>query len=462
MDDVVAASLEVFFHPCAQMQDMHDLPPLDIVGAEGVWLTCRDGRRIIDGIASWWCKSFGHGHPHLLAALHRQADAFEHVIAANTTHAGLVRLCQRLLAMANGHPAARWAADAPAGKLEGALSRVFLADNGSTAVEVALKMALQAQSQWGHPQRSEFACLQGGYHGETVGTLSVGDCAMYSQPFRSKLFPSVRLHGLPERSGEADSRWLDASAEWPAIEAQLAPHAQRLAAIVYEPVLQGAGGMRIIDPDFLRRLRGWADAHGVLLIADEIASGFGRCGAMLASHLAGSDARGPLAAPDLCCLSKGLTGGVIPLSAVLLREPIYQAFWDDYHTGKSFLHSNTWTAHPLAIAVANAVLDLCAQERWLEGIQQQGRYLRAGMQELAEAFSCCGSVRGVGMMAAMELQGFSAQERKGRQLFKAALAHGALLRPLGDTSYLFPPLTISTQEIDQLHTCLRQACRDVL
>lgn len=457
MSDLVRRSLEVFFHPCAQMQDMHDLPPLEVVAAQGVWLELADGRRLIDGIASWWCKSLGHGHPRLLAALQQQAQDFEHVIAANTTHQGLVRLCERLLALANGQPPTAWAAAAPAGKLPGRLSRVFLADNGSTAVEIALKMAIQAQAQWGAPQRRAFACLAGGYHGESIATLSVGNCDLYSAPFRSLMFPALRLEGLPLRTGPDDPRWLDASSEWPALEAQLKPQADHLAALVYEPVLQGAGGMRLISPDLLPRLRSWADAHGVLLIADEIASGFGRCGPVLAGQLAPRPVL-----PDLLCCSKGLSGGVSPLSAVCLSEEIYQAFWDRYESGKSFLHSNTWTAHALGISVANAVLDVIAEPAFEEHCQGMAALLQAAWRDLCRSWPCLQGVRGVGMVAACDMCGLADGRRWGREVFRAGLAEGVFMRPLGNTLYVFPPLVINAEEIEQLMRAYGRALSRVI
>lgn len=450
-NDVVKRSLAVFFNPCAQMQDMVETPPFEVVSADGVWMQLADGRRLLDGIASWWCKSLGHGHPRLLAALQAQSQSFEHVIAANTTHQGLVSLCERLLAMANGDEPRHWQAGAAAGKRQGFLSRVFLADNGSTAVEIALKMAIQAQAQWGQTRRVDFACLEGGYHGETIATLAVGDCDIYSSPFRPLMFPSLRLAGLPLRSGPDDPQWMDAGAEWPALEAQLNQQAQTLAAVVFEPVLQGAGGMRIISPDLLPRLRQWADRAGVLLIADEIAAGFGRCGAMLASHLAPQPALA-----DLVCVSKGLTAGVTPLSAVLLSEPIYQAFYSDYASGRSFLHSNTWTGHALGIAVANAVLDEMAAGGHAAAAQRRSADLRARLGEVASGWSVLGAVRGVGMVAALDIAAEPGQ-RVGRQVFQAALDEDLFLRSLGNTLYVFPPLTITDAELDQLFSRLRRA-----
>jgi adenosylmethionine---8-amino-7-oxononanoate aminotransferase len=246
---LIHRDLAVLWHPCSQMRDYQNYPPLEVVSAHGVWLTLADGRRMFDAISSWWCKSLGHGHPRLKAALIAQAERFEHVILANTTNEPVVTLCERLLAAANGLPSPYWGAQAPRGRQPGHFGKVFFADNGSTAVEVALKLALQAQAQLGRPQRTRFAAFQHGYHGETVGALSVGDCGLYKNTFSPLLFPCTQLGPLPYRSGPEDPLWMNTSAEWPAIQALLDAEADTLAAIIYEPVLQGAGGMRLYPVD---------------------------------------------------------------------------------------------------------------------------------------------------------------------------------------------------------------------
>jgi adenosylmethionine-8-amino-7-oxononanoate aminotransferase len=464
--NVAQRDLDVLWHPCSQMRDYRDFPPLEVVGAEGCRLRLAEGRTILDAISSWWCKSLGHGHPRLRAALVAQASVFEHVILANTTNAPVVRLCERLLAAANGLDASAWGPDAPPGRRTGHFGKVFFADNGSTAVEVALKLALQAQAQCGRPQRTRFAALAGGYHGETVGALSVGDCGLYKDTYQALLFPCAMLGPLPWRSGPDDPRWQDAAAEWPAIERQLDREAGRLAAIVYEPVLQGAGGMRPYSPDLLRRLRAWADAHQVLLIADEIAAGMGRCGAMLASHQA-AGATGPAPLPDLAVLSKGLTAGFLPLAAVLATDRLYAAFDADYRDGRAFLHSNTFAGNALAVAVANAVLDVFADERVLDQVAARGPSLRAGLAELARTRPWLRSVRGVGMMAAVDVRaadgaGLDPGLRTGWRIYREAVARGALLRPLGDTMYLFPPLTAGAGELAEMIAILADSCEAVM
>src|SRR3954468_7058511 len=383
-DDLAARDLAAFWHPCGQMRDYRDFPPVEVVGARGTRLRLSDGREILDAISSWWCKALGHGHPRLTGALRAQQDAFEHVITANTTSAPLVSLCERLLAAANGFPPSAWGAAAPPGRQPGHFGKVFLADNGSTAVEIALKMALQAQAQRGAPQRTRFVALENAYHGETAGTLSVGDLALYASPYRALCFPVERLTGLPYRRGPGDPAWLDAAVEWPAIEAALDAQADTLAAIVYEPVLQAAGGMLLFSPDLLRRLRAWADARGVYLIADEIAAGMGRLGAVLASHLAEGPGRTSLAAlPDFAVLSKGLPPGVLPLSAVLTTDAIYDLFVADYADARAFLHSNTFTGNALAIAVALAVLDVFAADDVLGRVAAGAARIVAALQKIA-------------------------------------------------------------------------------
>jgi adenosylmethionine-8-amino-7-oxononanoate aminotransferase len=452
--DLVARDLAAFWHPCSQMRDYHDFPPLEVVGARGARLRLADGREILDAISSWWCKALGHGHPHLAAALRAQQEAFEHVITANTTSAPLVRLCERLLAAANGDPPEAWGAGALPGRRAGHFGKVFLADNGSTAVEIALKMALQAQAQRGTPARTRFAALENGYHGETVGALSVGDLELYAAPYRSLCFPVQRLRALPYRSGPLDPLWNDASETWPAIERALDAEADTLAAIVYEPVLQAAGGMLLFSPDLLRRLRAWSDAHGVYLIADEIASGMGRLGAILASHLAGA---GVL--PDFAALSKGLTGGVLPLSAVLTTDAVYQLFEADYAAGRAFLHSNTYTGNALGVAVANAVLDVFAADDLLGRVAALGPRLRASLEAVAATRPYLRNLRACGMMAAVDVRAAdgSARDparRTGYAIYQEAVRRGALLRPIGDTMYLFPPLTATVAEIDEMTAIL--------
>jgi adenosylmethionine---8-amino-7-oxononanoate aminotransferase len=483
--------LAVLWHPCSQMRDYLDFPPLHVVAAQGCRIRLADGRELLDAISSWWCKSLGHGHPRLRDAMIAQAQRFEHVILANTTNDNVVNFCERIINAANGLGPVSWSHAAPPGRQPGHFGRVFLADNGSTAVEIALKMAIQAQAQRGQPQRTRLAALQNGYHGETVGALSVGDCGLYSKPYEALMFPVTKLGPLPYRAGPDDPAWMDASDAWPAIEARLAPLAGELAAIIYEPVLQGAGGMLLYSPDLLRRLRAWADAHNVYLIADEIAAGMGRLGAMLASHLAamcdvrcamfdvesrhGADSdtsniehrTSNIPYPDFAVLSKGLTGGVLPLSAVLTTDAVYRLFDADYFDFRAFLHSNTHTGNALAVAVALAALDAYAEGRVLEHVAAVGPTMKAGLAELARTRPYLHRLRGCGMVAAVDLaeadgSPLPARHRTGYRVYREAARRGALLRPLGDTMYLFPPLNTPPADVQAMITVLADSLDAVM
>lgn len=455
-DDLIARDAAVLWHPCTQQADLRRQPPLPVVSAHGCRLRLADGRELLDGISSWWCKNLGHGHPHLVAAVRAQLDQFDQVILAGTTNHAVVRLCERVLAAGNGLPRSAWGRSAPPGRTPGRYGKVFLADNGSTGVEIALKLAIHAQRLRGQPQRTRFAALEQGYHGETIATLAVGDCGLYAESYRPLFFPTTILRGLPLRSGPGDPCWLDAATEWLGIERQLDAVAADLAAVVYEPVLQGAGGMRLYSPDFLLRLRRWADAQGVLLIADEIAAGMCRLGPMLASHLSGDGLA------DLAVVSKGLSGGMLPLSAVLIPDAIHDLCLGEWGDGRAFLHSNTWCGNGLAVAAANAALDILADEDMPGRVARLGPQLMQGLQELSRRQPRLIHVRGCGMMAACDIAGADPRQRLGHRIHQECLRRGALLRNLGDTLYLLPPLVISAEEIDALLRILRESVAAVL
>ncbi len=448
---LITRDLDVIWHPCAQMSDYQDFPPLPVVAAAGCRLQLADGREILDAISSWWCKSLGHGHPAVTEAISQQLTQFEHVILANTTSKVVVEMAELLLAACNGSFEFRvsgFESRNPKRETRN-FSKVFFADNGSTAVEVALKMALHWQKLGGQAQRTRYATLENGYHGETVAALSVSDLGLYADPYRALLFPALTLTGLPYRSGPEDPRWLDAAAEWPLLARQLDLQADNLAAIIYEPVLQGAGGMRPLSPDLLPRLRAWGDAHGVLLIADEVASGMGRCGAMLASHLADGGM------PDLAVVSKGLTGGSLPLACVVTTQAVYERFLGSWASRRAFLHSNTYAGNALAAAAATAVLQVMSDDGICAMASANGARMRLALSAAAHGRPWLGPVRGVGMVAAIDLRAADGSAldpaaRTGFRVYQEAVRRGALLRPLGDTMYLFPPLNAPWPEIEQM------------
>lgn len=425
--DWIARDLRHVWHPCSQMKDYEVFPPVEVAAAAGSRLILKDGSTVLDATSSWWCKTLGHGHPRLRAALIRQAETFEHVISANTTNETLVDLSEQLAGLCPP------------------LNKVFYGGDGSTAVEIALKMALHAQSIRGREQRTRFLALENGYHGESGLALAVSDLGIYRRPYAAVLPEPAILNGMPYVTGPEDPLWNDCGAVWPTLERELDRHRETAAALILEPVLQGAGGMRVYSPDLLRRLRAWTQQHDILLIADEILTGFWRTGEALAIHHAGI-------VPDLLCLSKGLTAGWMPFSATLVHPDLYDLFYADYGTGRDFLHSNTYSGNALGAAVAREALSIYAEPGFGAATAAFSANLHAAWKQVVTATGALENVRMLGGMVAADLKLPEAlrDQRVGFGLFREAMAHGALLRPLGNTVYWLPPLNTPVADVDQL------------
>jgi len=435
MDAWRKRDLEVLWHPCTQMREHpHTLPLLPIERGEGPWLIGRDGRRYLDAVSSWWTNLFGHAEPRLAAAISAQASTLEHVILAGCSHAPAVELAEQLLALAP-----RESGRAP-------LAKVFYADNGSAGVEVALKMAFHWFRNRGEQRRTKFVALEGGYHGETLGALAVGDIPLYRRVY-APLLTEALFAPSPDaylaRPGQDAASRAEEAAD--ALARLLDHHAGEVCALILEPLVQCAGGMRMHDPVYLKRVRELCDVHGIFLIADEIAVGFGRTGTLFACEQAGI-------APDLLCLSKGLTGGTLPLSAVLATQELYDGFLDDSRE-RAFLHSHSYTGNPLACAAALATLRIFEED----DILARNRGTAALMAELAAPLAehpHVADVRQRGMIVAFELtrQGkrdtpFDPAARVGLHAYRAALDRGVLLRPLGDTLYWMPPYCVDEEAL---------------
>ncbi len=426
-DNLISRDLRHIWHPCSQMKDYEQFPPLEIAGAEGSYLILKDGSKVIDAVSSWWCKSLGHGHPLLREALIRQASKFEHVISANTSNETLVELSEKL------------------SELCPPLNKVFYGGDGSTAVEIALKMSLHAQQAKGQKQRTKFISLENGYHGESGLALAVSDLGIYREPYAAVLPEPVILRGLPYVSSEDDPLWKDCSAAWPAIEKQLQPYANTAAGLILEPVLQGAGGMKVYSPDLLRRLRKWTKANGVYFIADEILTGFWRTGEMLAVRHAGI-------VPDFLCLSKALTGGWLPFSAVLIDPSLYNLFYGEYGRGLDFLHSNTYSGNALGAAVALEALSIYSEAGFAEKVSALSKNMSETWKQVAASTGVLENLRSVGALVAADLRVPENRrgQRVGFQVYQQAVKRGALLRNLGDTLYWLPPLNSTPDVIAQL------------
>jgi adenosylmethionine-8-amino-7-oxononanoate aminotransferase len=434
---LAARDLAAVWHPCTQMHDHETLPMVPIASAEGAWLTGHDGRRYLDAVSSWWTCLLGHRHPRIVAALKDQLDRLDHVMLAGFTHEPAVELAEALVRIAPR------AADAAR-----ALCRVFYADNGSSAVEVALKLSFHYWRNVGRGERTRFVALTGGYHGETLGALSVTDVALYRQTYAPLLLeplfaPSPDAYEAEpgESAAECARRRLGE------LRALLERHAHEVCAVILEPLVQCAGGMRMHDASYLAGLRALCDEFGVHLIADEIAVGFGRTGTLFACEQGGI-------APDFLCLSKGLTGGTLPLSAVLTTAQVYDAFYAEYAASKAFLHSHSYTGNPIACRAALATLSVLRDEPVLARNRALAAHLAARLAPLAD-HPHVGDVRQTGMIAAVELvrdkasrAPFPAAERRGLRVYRHGLAHGAVLRPLGNVVYFMPPFCITPEEID--------------
>ncbi len=426
-----ARDLAVLWHPCTQMHDHERIPLTPIARGDGAWLIDHDGKRYLDAISSWWTNLFGHANPRIGAALKDQVDRLEHVIFAGFSHKPAIRLAEELLRVA------------PPG-----LARVFYADNGSSAVEIALKMSFHYWRNSGQSAKTRFVALTGGYHGETLGALSVTDVPLYRSTYAPLLGDPIFV-ASPDCYMRADGEdWRTYSLRRLAdVRAALELHAHEVCAVIVEPLVQCAGGMRMYHSAYLTGLRQLCDEFEVHLIADEIAVGFGRTGTLFACEQAGIT-------PDFLCLSKGLTGGFLPLSAVLTTAPVYVAFYAEYTSGKAFLHSHSYTGNALACRAALETLAIFRDEPVLERNRVLAAHLATKLAPLA-AHPHVAEVRQTGMIAAVELvrdkatrAPFPAAERRGLRAYLHALTRGVLLRPLGDVIYFMPPYVITRDEID--------------
>ena len=424
-------SLAAVWHPCTQMKHHTTLPLVPVVRGEGPWLIDADGRRLLDGISSWWVNLFGHCNPRINAALRDQLERLEHVMLAGFTHEPVVELSERLAAL-TGHR----------------LGHAFYASDGASATEIALKMSAHYWRNLGRPEKSRFVSLAGSYHGETVGALAVTDVPIFRDAYAPLVrtgstvpTPDARLAAPGESPADVARR---AAA---ALEDHLAAHHAQTAALIVEPLVQGAAGMVMYDPEYLRLARGLCDRYEVHLIADEIAVGCGRTGTFFACEQAAIW-------PDFLCLSKGISGGYLPLSLVLTTDTVFGAFYDDA-TAKGFLHSHSYTGNPLACRAALATLDIFAEDAVLDANRRLAAQFAGALDARFGDHAAIRHRRQRGMIAAFDGEGAPADFA--RRFFSAALDHGVLLRPIGNTVYFMPPYVVGDAEIEHLARGARAA-----
>ncbi|MGV6850921.1 MAG: adenosylmethionine--8-amino-7-oxononanoate transaminase [bacterium] len=422
--------LKHLWHPCTQMKDHESLPLVPIARGDGIWLEGLDGRRYLDAVSSWWVNLFGHCNPIINQAVKNQLDSLEHVILAGFTHKPAIRLAEKLVEITPQ-----------------SLDRCFFADNGSSAVEVALKMSFHYWRNSEHNEKTRFIAIENSYHGETLGALSVGDVALYKETYAPLLLDCIFAPGPDCWYREAGESWEDYSLKQAnKMQQVLEEHSEQCCAIIVEPLVQCAGSMRMYHPVYLSRLRTLCDQYNVHLIFDEIAVGFGRTGTLFASEQANIS-------PDFMCLSKGLTGGYLPLSAVMTTEKIYQAFYDDYENLTGFLHSHSYTGNPLACAAALATIEIFQTQPIIENNLKKAQWMADSVAELAD-HPHVGEIRQTGMILAIEMvqdkankTPFPWQQRRGLKVYQHALTQGVLLRPLANVVYFMPPYIIDLEQV---------------
>ncbi len=422
-------SIASVWHPCTQMQRLGEVPPVAIAKAFGPWLEDFEGTRYFDATSSWWVNLFGHADARINAALKDQLDTLEHVMLAGCTHAPAVELAERLSAR-TGH----------------ALGHTFFASDGASAVEIALKMSFHSWKNLGKSSRREFVCLRHGYHGETIGALAVTDVAVFRDAYDPLLMRSHVVMAPDARQAAPGESAVDVARRAAAeLAALFESRAEHIAAVIIEPLVQCAAGMAMHDPAYLREVRALCDRYEVHLIADEIAVGCGRSGTFFAFEQARRGAGGETPIwPDLLCLSKGISGGYLPLSLVLASDAIYDSFLDD-ETARGFLHSHSYTGNPLACRAALAVLDRFDDEPVLQRNRESGALLTAALAQRLDGDARIEHVRQRGMIWAFDVRESHAGERFAERFHLAGRAQGLLIRPIGRTVYLMPPYLLNQQ-----------------
>lgn len=426
---IIEDDLKHIWHPCMQMKDFETCPPVIVNKAHGIELDTNLGT-ILDGQSSWWCKSLGHTHPDIVNAISHQLSSFEHVITANTTHPLLAKFGSTIADITQ-------------------LPHQCFASDGSCAVEIAMKLALFSHTHRNQSHKKDFIALENAYHGETIATLAVSDMGIYKKGAPTITSQCYFIKDIPYVSSARDPMWDDCDPHWKRIQKQLEPLAKTCAAIIVEPILQGAGGMCVYSADFLSRLATWAKNNDIYIIADEIMTGIGRTGTWLACQHANIQ-------PDIICLSKGLTAGAVPLSCVSVSKDIYQLFYSDYAEGKSFLHSHTHSGNALGLSAAIATIEHIKNNSIFDHVQQLQDWMWDEMHNIAHSTGLLTNIRGIGAVIAADIQGIS-QPRAGFAFYQEALKRGALLRSLGNSIYWLPPLNTQYQSILTLSKITKEA-----
>lgn len=446
MENLVNKDLKYIWHPCSQMKDYEELKPIVIKKGKGVYLYDINNNSYIDVVSSWWCNLLGHSNERINNAVKNQIDDLEHVIFANFSNIPVINLCDGLSEI-----------------IQKQLTKFFFTDNGSSAIEAAMKMSFQYHYQTGNPKKTRFMALENAYHGETIGALSVSGVDLYSKMYKPLLMDIIRVEAPDCYRCKYGKCRENCTAEcFKSVKENIEMHSNEVCGFLVEPLVQAAAGMKIYPPIFLKKLREECTKHNIHLIADEIATGFGRCGEMFATQIANIS-------PDIMCLSKGLTGGYMPMAIAVTTNEIYNAFYADYNEGKAFMHSHTYCGNPLAASCGVEVLKIFKEENILENAKENAIYFNNLLNEELGNYKYTGEIRSIGLINAIELvknketkEEFDSKMRVGYKIYKEGLKKGILLRPLGNVIYFNPPLTITKEEINKVVKISKQAIKAIL
>lgn len=431
--------LQYVFHPCAQMKDFEENPPLVITKGEGLYLFDEEGNKYMDCISSWWVNLFGHANPRINDVIYKQINTLEHVIFANFAHEPAIELCEKLVEV-----------------LPQGINKFLFSDNGSSCIEMALKLSFQYHLQTGNPQKTKFISLENAYHGETIGALGVGDVDIFTKTYRP-LIQEGRKVAVPYLDSNKTEEEFEKYEEECIAKLQdlLEKQHQEIACMIVEPMVQGAAGMKMYSAKYLRKVRELTKQYNIHLIDDEIAMGFGRTGKMFACEHAGIT-------PDIMCLAKGLSSGYYPIALVCITSDIFDAFYADYKEGKSFLHSHTYSGNPLGCRIAVEVLKIFQEENTMEVVQRKGKFLGEKMEETFQGKDYIKEYRHLGMIGAIELKEIEQVERVGKQIAAIALQKGVLIRPIGNIVYFMPPYIITEKEIETMLEICKESIEEFL
>ena len=426
---LIKTDLKYIWHPCTQMKDHEFLPLIPIKKAKGIYLYDFNNKFYIDAISSWWVNIFGHSNKYINKSVNKQINKLEHVLLAGFSHKPAIKLAKKLIKITPE-----------------SLKKVFYADNGSSAIEVALKMSYHYFKNKGI-NKDTFLSLTNSYHGETLGALSVGDVKLYKDTYQPLLIKNIQTPVPKKKTKKASKVALKK------LEKILKKHHKNIAAFIIEPLIQGAGAMHMYHPEYLKGARELTKKYNIHLIADEIMTGFGRSGTMFACESANIS-------PDFMTLSKGLTGGYLPLSVVMTTNDIYSAFYCDYNKHKAFLHSHSYTGNPIACSAAIATLKLFEKNNTIKKNKKKAKYIKKSLKKFKK-LNNIENIRQTGMIAAFDIKGYKPEDRIGLQVYTFGLQNGVLLRPLGNTIYFMPPYTIKKREIDKIFEVAYQAIKTI-